>query len=103
ILGMFMETLATIVILAPILVPAVTSIGINPYVFGIIWIITNEVAMLTPPLGVNLFITMIFTELSLERTAKAAFPYVFVLIILVFLFMTFPKLILLFPEVLDKI
>ncbi|WP_080872559.1 TRAP transporter large permease [Oceanobacillus timonensis] len=98
ILGMFMETLATIVILAPILLPAVTSVGINPYAFGIIWIITNEVAMLTPPLGVNLFVSMNISKLSLERVSKGALPYVFVLILLVIFFIFFPNVILFLPE-----
>lgn len=52
-LGMFMETLATIVILAPIFLPLITKVGIDPVFFGIFWVITNEVALLSPPLGVN--------------------------------------------------
>lgn len=46
-----METLATIVILAPIFLPLITKVGIDPVFFGIFWVITNEVALLSPPLG----------------------------------------------------
>ncbi len=88
-LGMFMETLATIVILAPIFLPLVTSVGIDPVFFGIFWVITNEVAMLSPPLGVNLFIAQNIANISFERVAKGAFPYSILIIsfVLIMIFM----------------
>lgn len=74
-LGMFMETLATIVILAPIFLPLIRQVGIDPVFFGIFWVITNEVALLSPPLGVNLFIAQNLSGISFERVAKGALPY----------------------------
>ena len=79
-LGMFMETLATIVILAPIFLPLITKVGIDPVFFGIFWVITNEVALLSPPLGVNLFIAQNLSGISFERVAKGAFPYMMLII-----------------------
>ena len=79
-LGMFMETLATIVILAPIFLPLITKVGIDPVFFGIFWVITNEVALLSPPLGVNLFIAQNLSGISFERVAKGAFPYMLLII-----------------------
>ena len=79
-LGMFMETLATIVILAPIFLPLITKVGIDPVLFGIFWVITNEVALLSPPLGVNLFIAQNLSGISFERVAKGAFPYMMLII-----------------------
>ena len=79
-LGMFMETLATIVILAPIFLPLLTKVGIDPVFFGIFWVITNEVALLSPPLGVNLFIAQNLSGISFERVAKGAFPYMMLII-----------------------
>jgi len=74
-LGMFMETLATIVILAPVVLPMLTQFGVDPVHFGVIWVITNEVAMLTPPLGVNLFVAMKLSNQSLEQVAEGgSFP-----------------------------
>jgi len=58
ILGMIMETLSTIIILTPMLLPVVVSLGVDPVVFGIIFVATNEIAFLTPPLGVNLFLRL---------------------------------------------
>ncbi|MFZ5944366.1 MAG: TRAP transporter large permease [Bacillota bacterium] len=101
-LGMFMETLATIVILAPILLPVVTQVGIDPYFFGIIWVMTNEVAMLSPPLGVNLFIAMSLSNLSLERVSIGALPFMFVIIVIIFIMMKFPEIILFLPRLLGQ-
>lgn len=84
-LGMFMETLATIVILAPIFLPLVRQVGIDPVFFGIFWVITNEVALLSPPLGVNLFIAQNLSGISFERVAKGAFPYMLLIVSFVIL------------------
>ena len=52
-LGMFMETLSTIIILVPVLMPMLRMVGIDPIHFGVILVVTNEMALLTPPLGVK--------------------------------------------------
>jgi len=99
-LGMFMETLATIVILTPVLLPLITKLGIDPIHFGIFLVMTNEVAMLTPPLGVNLFVAMGLTNLSLEKVARAAFPYVIAVLICILLVIRFPEIPLFLPKLL---
>jgi C4-dicarboxylate transporter DctM subunit len=81
VLGMFMETLSTIIILTPILLPMVTQMGINPIHFGIILVVASEIGFLTPPLGVNLFVACNLTGLSLERVARAAVPFVVAMIV----------------------
>lgn len=75
ILGMFMETLSTIIILVPVLLPMILELGIDPIHFGIILVVTNNVAMLTPPLGVNLFVASRIANLSVERISVAVIPY----------------------------
>ncbi|GAB6159267.1 hypothetical protein JCM39194_24670 [Desulfotomaculum varum] len=99
-LGMFMETLATIVIITPIVLPLLGQLGIHPIHFGIFLVMTNEIAMLTPPLGVNLFVAMGLTNLSLEKIAKAAIPYVLALIMCVILVIRFPQIVLWLPKLL---
>jgi len=76
-----METLSTMIILAPVLLPMVTGLGIDPIHFGVIMVITNEVAMLTPPLGVNLFVASRIANLSVEKSSLAVLPYLLVLTI----------------------
>ena len=100
VLGMFMETLATIVVLAPVFLPIIKSVGIDPVFFGVFWVITNEIALLTPPLGVNLFIAMNLSNLPLERVAKGACPYIFLLILVVFFLIFFPVVVTFLPKAL---
>ena len=93
-----METLATIAIITPIVLPLLGQLGIHPIHFGIFMVMTNEIAMLTPPLGVNLFVAMGLTNLSLEKLAKAAIPYVLALILCVLLVIFFPQIVLWLPN-----
>jgi C4-dicarboxylate transporter DctM subunit len=97
-LGMFMETLATIVVLAPIFIPIIKKVGIDPVYFGIFWVLTNEVALRTPPLGVNLFIAMNLSGLSLEKVAKGALPYIIILSSLTFASIFFPEIVTFLPK-----
>ncbi len=100
VLGMFMETLATIVIVVPVLLPLILELGIDPIHFGIIIVMTNEVALLTPPLGVNLFVARSLTDLSIEKIAKSVIPYIIVLIICVFVVARFEQITLFLPNLL---
>lgn len=97
-LGMFMETLATIVIVTPVVLPLLMELGINPIHFGIIFVMTNELALLSPPLGVNLFVAMGISGLSLERVAKASIPYMVALMICTIIVVRFPEIALYLPR-----
>lgn len=92
VLGMFMETLSTIIILVPVLLPMILELGIDPIHFGIILIVTNNVAMLTPPLGVNLFVASRIANLSVERISLAVLPYLLTLTICILFFTYFPSI-----------
>lgn len=96
VLGMFMDTLATIVILGPILLPVITHFGIDPVFFGVLWVMANEIALLSPPLGPNVFIAMNLTGISLERASKAIIPYTLVLIATIFFMIRFGEDLILF-------
>src|SRR5699024_3068547 len=82
--GMFMETNASIMILAPILVPVAVEIGVDPVHFGIVMIITLALGMVTPPMGLNLFIVGKISNTRIDKLAKALIPfYITVLIVIV--------------------
>lgn len=103
VLGMFMDTLATIVILGPILLPVITHFGIDPVFFGVLWVMANEIALLSPPLGPNVFIAMNLTGISLERASKAIIPYTLVLMVTIFVMIRFGEdLILFLPHVFGR-
>jgi C4-dicarboxylate transporter, DctM subunit len=97
-IGMWMDTIAQIILLTPVLLPVVRNLGVDPVHFGIIFVLCCEIGFLTPPLGVNLFVAMRLTGVSLESLSKSALPYVFVLIVSVVLVVFFPQLALWLPN-----
>ena len=99
-LGMFMETLSTIIVMTPVLLPVVTKLGIDPIHFGIIFIVTNEVAFLTPPLGVNLFVASKLADVSLEKLSLHVLPHILAITICIIILAYFPQLTLFLPHLL---
>jgi len=98
VIGTFMETISAIIILAPILVPLVVSFGIDPIHFGIILIINIEIAFLTPPLGVNLFVASQIAKIPIEKMITAILPYVATLIAILLILTIFPQISLFLPN-----
>ena len=81
IIGTFMETLATTMILTPILLRVITTFDIDVIQFGVIMVVTNASGMLTPPLGLNLFVACNLTGLSLEQVSSQVIPFICALIL----------------------
>jgi len=79
--GMFMETLAAIIILAPILGPIATNYGIDPIHFGMVMVVNLAVGMVTPPVGVNLFIACEVAGIRLDQIIRPLLIFLTVLII----------------------
>ena len=78
--GCFMELVALMVVLGPILSPSLEMLGINPIHFGIICIMAAQISYITPPFGLNLFISMKENNKGLGYVAKASLPYLIILI-----------------------
>ena len=78
VIGMFIETGAAIVVLAPILAPVAIQFGIDPVHFGIIMVVNLALGMITPPFGVNLFAACTVARISYEQIIPAVLPYVLV-------------------------
>ncbi|RRD70773.1 MULTISPECIES: TRAP transporter large permease [unclassified Desulfovibrio] len=81
IMGTFMDALANILILTPLLQPLVTAAGIDMTHFGIIMIVAVSIGFLTPPVGVNLFVACGISGISIERLSVAVLPFVGVMIV----------------------
>lgn len=96
IVGCFMDTIAAIIILTPILLPVALQIGYDPIHFGIIMIVNLAIGFITPPLGVNLFVGAGISGLSLEQLSKAIVPFFFAMVITLLLIIVVPQLSLLF-------
>lgn len=78
--GMFMEPTGIILIMAPILFPIATQLGIDPVHLGIIMVVNLEIGMVTPPIGLNLFVTAGITKMSIGQVMRAASPWLIVLL-----------------------
>ncbi|RNB74685.1 TRAP transporter large permease [Brevibacillus panacihumi] len=98
--GMFLETGASIVIIAPILTPVAMQFGIDPLHFGIIIIVNLAVGMVTPPIGVNLFVACQIAGLRIEQIMKAMLPFYLILIIDILLVTYLPQISLWLPSIL---
>ena len=81
IVGCFMETNAAIIILAPIFLPIVESMGINSVHFGIVMVVNLAIGFVTPPLGVNLFVSCNVANAKLEEICKGILPILGVMIL----------------------
>lgn len=79
--GCFMDTLAAIIILTPILLPIATDLGYDPIHFGIIMVVNLAIGFITPPLGVNLFVGSGISGLSIEQLSKAVLPFFIAMLI----------------------
>ncbi|MFN5165278.1 MAG: TRAP transporter large permease [Pseudomonadota bacterium] len=80
VIGMFIETSAAIIVLAPILVPVAMHFGIDPVHFGIIMVVNLALGMVTPPFGVNLFAACTVARISLDRIIGQLVPFVLVVL-----------------------
>ncbi len=78
--GNFMEPSSVILILAPIVFPIATSMGIDPVHLGIIMVVNLEIGMVTPPVGLNLFVTAGVANMSIEEVIVAALPWLMILL-----------------------
>jgi tripartite ATP-independent transporter DctM subunit len=80
VIGMFIETSASIIVLAPILAPVAAHFGVDPVHFGIIMVVNLALGMITPPFGVNLFAACTVARVSLDRIVPYLVPFVLVVL-----------------------
>jgi tripartite ATP-independent transporter DctM subunit len=92
VIGMFIETSASIIILAPILVPIAIHFGIDPVHFGMIMVVNLALGMITPPFGVNLFAACTVAKISLDQIVVRLLPFVSVIIGCLMVITYFPPL-----------
>jgi C4-dicarboxylate transporter, DctM subunit len=80
VIGMFIETSAAIIVLAPILAPVAMHYGIDPVHFGLVMVVNLALGMITPPFGVNLFAACTVAKISLDRIVPRLLPFVLVIL-----------------------
>jgi C4-dicarboxylate transporter DctM subunit len=98
--GNFMEPTGIILILAPILFPIAVKLGIDPIHLGVIMVVNMEIGMVTPPVGLNLFVTSGVTGMNLVQVTKAALPWLMVLLVFLVIITYMPAISLALPDML---
>jgi tripartite ATP-independent transporter DctM subunit len=102
-MGMIMETSASVLLLAPILVPIAINLGIAPIHYALIMIVNLNIGLSTPPLGVCLFVAAPISGLTLEQMSKAALPFIIAEICALMILTYVPDLVLFVPHMLGYI
>ncbi|MEJ1159211.1 TRAP transporter large permease [Prosthecomicrobium sp. N25] len=97
VVGCFMETIAAISILVPVFMPAVLKVGIDPVQFGVIMVLNLMIGLLTPPVGIVLFVLSRVAGMSFDATVRAVLPFLVPLLIVLVLISVFPVITLALP------
>lgn len=98
--GAFMEPSAIILILAPILFPIAVQLGIDPIHLGVIMVVNMEIGLITPPVGLNLFVTSAVTGMSVAQVIRAAMPWLLILLSFLMVITYIPSISLALPNLL---
>ncbi len=98
ILGMIMEILPIMLILAPVLFPLLTGLGINEVHFGVVMVLNLMIGMITPPIGLNLFIISSIGGVGVIEIFKEAIPYFLILVCVLLIITCFPQITLFLPS-----
>ncbi len=99
VLGFFIETLSLMIITIPLVTPLVVALGFDPVWFGIVLIVLVEMALITPPVGFNLFVVQgVRGRGNIQEVAVGAIPFVIAMLVLVGLLILFPQLALYIPQ-----
>jgi tripartite ATP-independent transporter DctM subunit len=102
IVGCFMETIASITILVPVLLPLMDKIGVDPVHFGLIMVLNLMIGLLTPPVGMVLYILARVANISFERTTKACLPFLVPLLVSLALVTYWPSMVMFLPNLFYK-
>lgn len=102
VIGCFMETIAAITILTPVLLPVAVSLGIDPVHFGIIMILNLMIGLLTPPVGLVLYVLSKVADVPFERCVMATLPFLIPLVTVLMLLTFIPEISMWLPTVLYR-
>jgi C4-dicarboxylate transporter DctM subunit len=97
VLGMFLETIAIILITTPVILPVMAHLGIHPVWYGVLLVINLELALITPPVGMNLFTIKAVTRAPIGDIIRGSLPYVLLIFVCLAAVMAWPQLALWLP------
>jgi len=98
VVGCFMEALAALIILVPVFMPVIKTVGIDPVHFGLVMVLNLMIGTLTPPIGIVLFVVSRVAQLPFEVVTRATAPFLVPLVAVLLLITVFPELVLFVPR-----
>lgn len=97
-LGCFIDSMPLAILTLPIVFPVVRDLGFDPLWFGVLHVVTSEISLITPPVGMNIFVLGGVTGKPMEVVTKGTMPYLIVLVTLLFVLFFFPSISLILPK-----
>ncbi|MBN2061157.1 MAG: TRAP transporter large permease [Deltaproteobacteria bacterium] len=98
ILGMFMDVVAAIVLTVPLILPVVESLGFDPIWFGVVTVLLNEMGLITPPVGMNVFVLTTITNTPMSTMFRGVWPFAGAMLAIIIILIIWPQLVLLIPR-----
>lgn len=92
IMGFFLESLSMLLIMMPVLYPSLSGLGIDPIWFGVLFVVMIECALITPPVGLNLFVIQAVAKSPLSDVIRGVWPFILIMLATVLLLWLFPSL-----------
>ena len=100
--GTLVTASAAVVILTPIFLPVAKTLGIDPLFFGVLMVVNLAIGCITPPVGLDLFVASAISKVPIERVVKACLPYLWALLVVLFILTIFPWFITVLPNLLAR-
>ncbi|MCD8351649.1 MAG: TRAP transporter large permease [Planctomycetaceae bacterium] len=91
ILGMFLDAVSALTITTPVLLPAALALKVDPVVFGVMLAVNLSIGVLTPPVGLNLYVTAGIAKIGLVKISRAVVPFIMLIILILMVMIVFPR------------
>ena len=98
VLGLFLDGLSSMLLTLPIIIPVILQLGYDPIWFGVIVVLLLEIGLVTPPVGMNLFITSANSGISVQKVLFGSIPFIIILFAVVLILIVFPEIVLYLPN-----
>ena len=97
ILGLFMDLIGSMILTLPLIFPIIQSLGFDEIWFGVIVVLLLEIGLVTPPVGINLFITSKYTDIPVGKVFRGSIPFIGILLLTILILIIFPEIVLFLP------
>jgi C4-dicarboxylate transporter DctM subunit len=87
IVGMFLDAVSAITVMTPVLLPTALAIGVDPIIFGVVLTVNLSIGVLTPPVGLNLYVTSSIAKIGILKISKTIIPFILMILMVLIIMM----------------